>query len=134
MSPAHPVTYFEIPVLDMARAAAFYQGVFSVVLEHTTIDGNQMALFPFNKDAPGSTGALACGESYRPSLHGTRVYFRTTGIRATLAQVTERGGTILYPVTSVGELGWVAEFSDSEGNCIALHEPARVEHVPHEAT
>lgn len=28
---------------------------------------------------------------------------------------------MLYPKTSVGELGFVAEFEDCEGNRIALH-------------
>jgi predicted enzyme related to lactoylglutathione lyase len=28
------------------------------------------------------------------------------------------------PKTSIGDLGWVAEFEDSEGNIIALHSPA----------
>jgi hypothetical protein len=30
---------------------------------------------------------------------------------------------VLFPKTSIGELGWVAELEDSEGNCIALSQP-----------
>jgi len=34
------------------------------------------------------------------------------------------GGNVLYPKTSVGALGEVAEFEDSEGNRVALHKAA----------
>ena len=36
--------------------------------------------------------------------------------------MVKNGGNILYPKTSVGDLGFVAEFEDSEGNRIALHQ------------
>ncbi len=119
----NPVAYFEIPVLDMARAVRFYEAVFAFKLEPETIDGNEMALFPFDARRPGITGALAKGEIYRPTRDGALVYFHTQSIDATLQRVAEAGGEVLYPKTSNGELGSVAEFSDSEGNRIALHEP-----------
>ena len=39
-----------------------------------------------------------------------------------LELVVKNGGQILYPKTSNGDLGFVAEFKDSEGNRIALHQ------------
>ena len=44
-------------------------------------------------------------------------------LEATLDKAVEAGGRVIYPRTAIGELGWVAEFEDSEGNCIALHQP-----------
>lgn len=118
------VTWFEIPVVDMERAVAFYEHVFGIELERTVIDGHPMALFP-ETDEPGSAaGALATGDSYVPSIDGTRVYFRVDDAAATLARAVERGAEVLYPVTDVGEQGVVAEFGDSEGNRIALAGPA----------
>jgi predicted enzyme related to lactoylglutathione lyase len=38
-----------------------------------------------------------------------------------LSKANANGGKTLYPKTSIGDLGWVAEFEDSEGNRIALH-------------
>lgn len=38
-----------------------------------------------------------------------------------MGQRSIQNGKILYPKTAIGELGWVAEFEDCEGNCIALH-------------
>jgi len=117
------VNWFEIPVIDFERAMAFYEHVFEVELERTVIDGHPMAIFP-EADEPGrASGALAAGDSYVPSVDGTRVYFRVDDVAATLARASERGGTLLYPVTEVGEQGVIAEFADTEGNRIALSGP-----------
>jgi len=115
----NPVSYFEIPVTDMDRAIDFYEAVFSVTLERTVIDGHDMALFPFDKNGKGVSGALAKGDSYVPARSGPRIYFSVESIDQTLAHAISMGGRIAYPKTSVGNL-WVAEFEDSEGNQIAL--------------
>ncbi len=116
----NPVHYFEIPVTDMARAMSFYARVLLVDFERTEIDGHPMALFPYHEDMPGVTGALAQGESYHPGRQGVRIYFTVADIDATLRRAVEAGGQVLYPKTSIGEHGFVAEFEDSEGNCIAI--------------
>jgi hypothetical protein len=123
-----PVVYFEIPVSDLSRAVAFYQAVFGCTLELTTIDGNAMALFP-EIDGYGVSGALAQGESYTPGMQGSRIYFSCADITSTLMLAVVAGGKLLYPITSIGERGWVAEFEDSEGNCIALHSRTTPSHL-----
>jgi uncharacterized protein len=115
------VSYVEIPVADLPRAVAFYQSVFDVDLELIDIDGNSMALFP--ETTAGANIALAMGDSYTPSKAGARVYIAVDVIDTVLARVIAHGGAELYPKTSVGEFGHVAEFEDSEGNCIALSSP-----------
>jgi hypothetical protein len=47
----------------MDRAVAFYEAVFSLKLERTDIDGNEMALFPEARGTNAITGALARGAS-----------------------------------------------------------------------
>lgn len=118
----HPVVYFEIPVSNLDRAIRFYSAVFDCALERVEIDGNAMARFPASDHFGGITGALAQGESYAPGKQGARVYFAAASITDVLGKVVQAGGRVLYPKTSIGELGWVAEFEDSEGNCIALSE------------
>ena len=108
------VSYFEVSVNDLRRAIDFYSYVFGVKFKVETIDGNEMALFP------NSIGALAKGDSYEPSKDGTRIYFDVESIDEIMKKVLEKGGKELYPKTSIGELGFVAEIEDSEGNCIAL--------------
>ena len=118
----NPVVYFEIPVLDMERAIIFYSAVFDFTFEKDIIDHNEIAFFPFEDGARGITGALAKGEIYVPTMQGVLVYFGTDNIDAILHKAVEAGGEILYPKTSNGELGHVAEFKDSESNRIALHQ------------
>lgn len=120
----NPVVYFEIPVLDMPRARAFYEAVFAITLEPTRIDGHEMALFPWAEGRPGASGALACGDSYVPGAAGPRIYFGVESTQATLGAALEAGASLNYPLTEVPGQGWVAEFIDTEGNCIALHSNA----------
>jgi predicted enzyme related to lactoylglutathione lyase len=106
----------------MDRAINFYTAVFSFEFKKEIIDHNEMALFPFSDESKGISGALAKGEIYKPTQNGVVIYFRTTDIDKTLELVVNSGGEILYPKTSNGDLGFVAEFKDSEGNRIALHQ------------
>ena len=117
----NPVVYFEIPVTDMDRAVIFYEKVFGHKLERTVIDGNEMALFANGNVEFGISGALAKGDSYVPGPQGARIYFKTFNIDDSLQKAVNAGGKINYPKTSVGDLGLIAEFIDSEGNIIALH-------------
>ncbi|ENC6382753.1 VOC family protein [Aeromonas veronii] len=116
--------HFEIPVTDMQRAIAFYSAVFDIEFERADIDGNEMALFPLIDGAEGCSGALAKGESYVPSLDGTRIYLTVNNIDRVMGAALSAGAKLLYPVTLVGEAIKVAEFQDSEGNRIALLDKA----------
>ena len=118
----NPVVYFEIPVYDIDRAMKFYSSVFHLDFDKQIIDHNEMAVFPFKDGQFGISGALAKGETYKPTKDGVIIYFKTLDIEHTLQLAVENGGKVLYPKTSVGELGIVAEFEDSEGNRIALHQ------------
>lgn len=123
MSKTNPVVYFEIPVDDLERAEKFYTAVFNFSFEKEIIDHYEMVLFPFEEKNSGITGALAKGDVYRPSKNGVIIYFKTENIDATLDKVLQQGGKILYPKRIDEKYGFaVAEFEDSEGNRIALHE------------
>ncbi|RXM44137.1 VOC family protein [Flavobacterium sp. YO12] len=118
---SNPVVYFEIPVLYIERAIQFYSAVFNFDFERDVIHGNEMAFFPISENESGISGALAQGEIYNPTINGTLIYFATNNINETLDLAVKNGAEILFPVTSNGEFGWVAEFKDCEGNRIALH-------------
>ncbi|MDA3613558.1 VOC family protein [Polluticaenibacter yanchengensis] len=123
MPAVNPVIYFEIPVTDMQRAQKFYTEVFDFHFEPASIDGYEMMYFPFYESSTGITGALAKGDVYQPSKKGIIIYFRTHDIDRTLAKVVASNGKILYPKTINDTYGFiVAEFEDSEGNRIALHQ------------
>lgn len=116
----NPVSYFEIPVYDLARAMGFYRALLGCEFEQASVDGNEMAFFPHAEEGGGASGALARGESYVPGRAGARIYSNVPDIHAALSRAVEAGGVVLYPVTEVGSFGCVAEVGDLEGNCIAL--------------
>ena len=116
------VVYFEIPVLDLTRACDFYSKVFETTLTTDNVDGYQMAFFESSDQSFGATGALVVGDVYIPSQQGCFLYFGVESIDETVARALEHGGSVLYPKKSNGDLGFVAEIQDSEGNRIALHE------------
>ena len=118
----NPVVYFEIPVLDLTRASDFYSKVFETTLTKDNVDGYQMAFFETLGDSFGATGALVVGDVYIPSHQGCFLYFGVESIDETVARALEHGGSVLYPKKSNGDLGFVAEIQDTEGNRIALHE------------
>ncbi|MCA9877268.1 MAG: hypothetical protein KC442_05790, partial [Thermomicrobiales bacterium] len=99
-----------------------YEALCAITMEREVIDGDTYAHFPPVTAGPGISGSLAQGESYVPSRAGTRIYLSVDAIDETLARAAALGGEVLYPKTDIGAHGFVAEFADSEGNCIALHE------------
>lgn len=118
----NPAGYFEIPVTNLKRSVEFYSYVFGYNFEFIEIHGNKMALFPLSDKADGISGGLAQGEIYIPSKTGSLIYLNTNNIDECLKKVLEKNGTVLFPKTSAGEFGMVAEFEDCEGNRIALQE------------
>ena len=117
------VAHFEIPVLDLDRAMAFYSAVFETSLTREEIDGYQMAMFPVEDEGFGASGALVQGDVYKPSIEGCFLYFGVESIDETMARALANGGSEMYAKKSNGDLGWVAEIGDTEGNRIALHQP-----------
>ena len=121
----NPVVYFEIPVLDLDRACDFYSKVFDTTLTQDLVDGYQMAFFESFDESFGASGALVVGDVYRPSHQGCFLYFGVESIDETVARALEHGGSVLYPKKSNGDLGFVAEIEDTEGNRIALHQETK---------
>ena len=80
-----------------------------------------MAFFPRIPDAPGAAGALVRTKGYTPSKTGAVLYFPVSSVNSALSKIEAAGGTILIPRTSVGEWGFIAHFSDTEGNRLGLH-------------
>ncbi len=125
MSPAVRATYVEIPAIDLDRAVAFYAEVFGARARRTVIDGHPAAVLDEATPddavlAEGALIALMTGESYEPALAGTRVYVTVDDVPAALAAALAHGAVELYPATILPDGQTVAEFTDSEGNRLAV--------------
>jgi len=114
------VRWFEIPVLNMRRAVAFYDHVCSVKLEVTDSGEHAMAFFPHEPDEVG--GALVAGPGCTPSDTGALIYLNAgEDLDAALARVEDAGGRVVLGRTALGDAGYFALFLDTEGNKLAFH-------------
>lgn len=114
------VNWFEIPVSDMARAAKFYEAILGVDLIPMDMPDIKMKAIPGADGMP--VGALVQTAHNQPSGTGPLIYLGNGGDLATvLDKVADAGGQVLVPKTDIGQYGYMAQFADTEGNRIALH-------------
>jgi predicted enzyme related to lactoylglutathione lyase len=113
------INWFEIPVRDLARAQRFYEAILGAPLEREAMEGQQMAVFPFERQA-GVGGCLVVGQ---PSADGSLVYVNAApSIDAVLKRVESAGGRIALPKTALPDgMGFFAHFTDTEGNRVGVH-------------
>ncbi|HKO80042.1 MAG TPA: VOC family protein [Chitinophagaceae bacterium] len=117
------LNWFEIPVTDMPRAKHFYQVIFSMHMDETEMMGMHMAFFPNENGNGKASGALVRSENHKPSMEGTVVYLNANpSMDSVLEKIESEGGTILMQKTQITpEIGYMAFFTDTEGNKVALH-------------
>lgn len=116
------VTWFDLPVTDMARAKQFYHAVFDVQFKDDQMNDMQMAIF--EADSTAVSGMLVLADCYQPNATGTVVYFNGgDDLSQPLAKAEAQGAQVIVPKTPVheGECGYFAILIDSEGNRIGLY-------------
>ena len=121
---ANAINWFEIPAEDFERAVGFYSKILDAELTAQELMGTKMAFLP--TEGEGAVGGAVCaGEMYKPSSDGAVVYLNGgNDLSAPLSRVEEAGGRVLMPKTKISdEIGYMAIFSDSEGNKLAFHSP-----------
>ena len=120
------ISWFEIPVYDIRRAATFYNAIYGMEMEVVVNGDFAMAYFPADK---GIGGALIAGPGCYPSDTGPLIYLNAgSDLDGVLARVEPAGGRVIMLRSLISEsAGHFALFIDSEGNRLALHEgPAAV--------
>ncbi len=122
-SDSNALNWFEICVTDMARAKKFYETVFGVTLEDWDLPGFQMSVFPGAQGSGKVSGGLVKSDSHIPSMDGSVVYLNADpDLSVPLSRVEAAGGSVLMPKTLISEeIGYMAFFSDTEGNRMAMH-------------
>jgi len=119
------VSWFEIPVYDIHRAAQFYNAIYLMEMQVSVNGDFAMAFFPANS---GIGGALVAGPGCTPNATGVLIYLNAgSELDHVLARVEPAGGRVIMPRTLIDErAGAFALFIDSEGNRLALHQgPSR---------
>lgn len=126
MLTGNPVGWFEIYVDDIERATKFYEGVFQVKLEpmqnpDLAIDGLEMQMFSNDMEKYGASGAICKMNGVKAGGNSTLVYFSCEDCAVEADRIEAHGGKIMQQKFSIGEYGWIAIASDTEGNMIGLH-------------
>ncbi len=119
------ISWFEVPVYDINRAATFYNSIYGIEMEISVNGEFAMAYFPADE---GVGGALIAGPGCYPSDTGSLIYLNAgNDLDGVLGRVELAGGRVIMAKTHINDAsGNFALFIDSEGNRLALHEgPAR---------
>ncbi len=117
---SNAINWFEIPAADFGRAVKFYGTVLGTELQQMKMDNIDMGMFPTQDNGVG--GCVTYGNGVKPSAEGSLVYLNGgEDLAVPLAKVEAAGGSIVMPKTQIGENGFMAIFTDSEGNKVAFH-------------
>jgi predicted enzyme related to lactoylglutathione lyase len=117
-----PLSWFEIPALDLTRARAFYEQILGVTLQEAPFGETLLACFPYDQET-ATGGCVLKGDGYNPSPDGAVLYLNAgDSLDAVLARVVPAGGQIARPKTALPEgMGCFAHILDTEGNRVGLH-------------
>ena len=111
--------WFDVPVVDLDRAAAFYAAVLGIKVQKEQFDGTSFCVLE-HKD--GNGGCLIENKSEVAPDKGILVYMNVDGrIRDAMVEVTKHAGQVVQDIHGIGPHGFRAIVLDSEGNRIALH-------------
>ena len=122
------VVHFEIPADDMGRAQDFYREAFGWQLTTVPEMGYTLVMTtPAGPDGrPSQPGAINGGMLTRQGpITAPVVTIDVDDIDEALARIEELGGKAATPRQAVGDMGFSAYFTDSEGNLIGLWQTAQ---------
>jgi hypothetical protein len=106
--------YVQIPALDAARSAEFYETVFGWHIRRRS-DGE----IAFDDTVGEVSGTWVTGRP--PSAEpGVLLYTLVESVAQTLEKITAAGGEIVMPLTPQGEGEAIATFRDPAGNVLGI--------------
>jgi len=123
------VVHFEIPYDDGDRARSFYGAAFGWQLVPMQDLGYTMVMTGPTDPESGATepGFINGGMFERTADFpgtGPNIVVDVASIDQALGKVEEAGGAVVRGRTPVGEMGFTAYFTDTEGNLVGLWETA----------
>jgi len=114
------ISWFEIPAENFDRAVKFYDSILSKPLRRETFGNAPHGVFPYEGEGVG--GAVVKMEHNKPASNGTLVYISVEGyLDKAIESTPKAGGKIVLEKMTIGENGFIAVISDTEGNNVGLH-------------
>ncbi|MFT5820834.1 MAG: putative enzyme related to lactoylglutathione lyase [Crocinitomix sp.] len=121
-STTNAINWFEISVLEIGRAKAYYQAIFDIEMMDMEMGDMKMAAFPFTPESGKTSGAIAQSPNHKPSMEGAVLYLNANpNLQIVLDRVEAAGGKIAMPKTAIGPNGFMAMMIDTEGNMVGIH-------------
>ncbi len=118
------VVHFELPLDDTARGRKFYEEAFGWQTEEWpefNYIGARSTPIDEKTQLPIEPGAINGGMFKRdPAMPHPMVYMQVKDIEASLKKIESAGGSLVRGKTAVGQMGFIANFKDSEGNILGL--------------
>lgn len=132
------ISWIQIPVKNLARAAKFYQAVFEANFFFEELNGKPHAVFKVGENGKKLFNGALIETSEEIGL-STILFFEATGnFETIIEQIELNGGKILTPKTLItrkesaneyvipntyidNKPGYYAHFTDSEGNRMGLY-------------
>jgi len=117
------INWFEISVTDITRATKFYETILEIKTTSMEMMGMKMAMFPYDPAKGKVGGALVQSQMHTPGPTGAVIYLNANpDLDLALNRIEKAGGKMLMPKTLIDEnTGYMAFFSDTEGNTVGLH-------------
>ena len=107
------VVHFELPADDLERAQKFYTEIFGWHFQKWDGPMPYWMIVTGPQEAPGIGGGMM------PRPHPGAGVVNTIGVASvddTVAAVEAHGGKIILPKMAIPGIGWLAYFTDTEGN------------------
>ncbi len=118
---ANAINWFEIPAQNFERAKTFYETVLGIKMMMPFPD-MKYAIFPSDMEKGEVSGGVVEEKGYEPAQKGPLIYLNGgEDLSIPLSKVEAAGGKIIVPKSSIGPNGFMAQFTDTEGNRIAFH-------------
>ncbi|WP_411825603.1 VOC family protein [Luteolibacter sp. AS25] len=115
------LNWFEIFTNDLEKSTEFYSTILATTLMPSEMEGCNMAMFPSDYEK-GIGGAITKMDGCDPGPGGTLVYLNVEGdLDSVLERIPAAGGKVLRERFDISPHGFIAIFSDPEGNVVGLH-------------
>ena len=121
------VVHFEVPFDDADRARDFYKEVFGWQIQPMPeMNYTMVSTGPTSDQGmPSEPGFIGGGMMQRQApVNSPVITMEVDDIDATINAVEKHGGAAVGEKMAVGEMGFAAYFSDSEGNLMGLWQNA----------
>lgn len=125
MNYENAVSWFEIPAVDLERAAKFYEHIMAIQLIPMDMPGMRMRMFPVPDMMNNISGAIVESDGFHKptTTDGVLLYLNgNPDVQMVLDKVEAAGGKVVLGKTEISpEHGFMGIITDTEGNRIAFH-------------